>query len=393
MSLLSRLTRIIFPGGSCKYACFSTSSAVTRSHPTSTDPVFSTSQGKSLSVDEMSAFKHLLPDLIHELTYNGHHKDMPNVNQHLAKSISYNLTNGKLNRGMTVPLTYKLLARNGEFTNEITKEANILGWCVEFLQAFFLVADDIMDGSTTRRGKDCWYRKENLGVLAINDAILLESCIYTLLDKYFGDKPYYLNILDAFLYTTRHTAMGQQLDLMSSSCKIDDFDMKRYSQIVQYKTSYYSFYLPVQLGMVLANIKDPELFRQARTILLLMGHLFQVQDDYLDCYGDPSVTGKIGTDIQDGKCSWLIVVAMQRANESQKALLRANYGKTDQESVSNVKAVFEELSLQKMYKVYEEETYNDILHQISHLSGGAEKRALNHDIFHTFLSKIYKREA
>ena len=187
--------------------------------------------------------------------------------------------------------------------------------------------------------------------------------------------------------------MGQQLDLMSSSCKIDDFDMKRYSQIVQYKTSYYSFYLPVQLGMVLANIKDPELFRQARTILLLMGHLFQVQDDYLDCYGDPSVTGKIGTDIQDGKCSWLIVVAMQRANESQKALLRANYGKTDQESVSNVKAVFEELSLQKMYKVYEEETYNDILHQISHLSGGAEKRTLNHDIFHTFLSKIYKREA
>ncbi len=103
---------------------------------------------------------------------------------------------------MTVPLTYKLLARNGEFTNEITKEANILGWCVEFLQAFFLVADDIMDGSTTRRGKDCWYRKENLGVLAINDAILLESCIYTLLDKYFGDKPYYLNILDAFLYVS-----------------------------------------------------------------------------------------------------------------------------------------------------------------------------------------------
>ena len=60
----------------------------------------------------------------------------------------------------------------------------------------------MMDGSTTRRGKECWYRKDDLGMLAINDAILLETCIYTLLDKYFRDTPYYLNLLDAFLYVS-----------------------------------------------------------------------------------------------------------------------------------------------------------------------------------------------
>ena len=119
--------------------------------------------------------------------------------------------------------------------------------------------------------------------------------------------------------------MGQQLDLMSSKRKLEDFDMKLYSQIVQYKTSYYSFYLPVQLGMILAGVQNAELYRHAECILLAMGHLYNVQDDYIDCYGDPSITGKIGTDIGEGKCSWLIVQALNIANENQKQILQVSF--------------------------------------------------------------------
>jgi len=56
-----------------------------------------------------------------------------------------------------------------------------------------------------------------------------------------------------------------------------------------------------------------------------------VQDDYIDCYGDPEYTGKIGTDIVDGKCSWLIATALTMANEEQLETLRKCYGNSSKE--------------------------------------------------------------
>ena len=45
------------------------------------------------------------------------------------------------------------------------------------------------------------------------------------------------------------------------------------------------------------------------------------QDDFLDCYGDPEVIGKIGTDIQENKCSWLVIQALKKATPAQRKVL------------------------------------------------------------------------
>ncbi len=151
--------------------------------------------------------------------------------------------------------------------------------------------------------------------------------------------------------------MGQSLDLITARPKdgngridVDKFNMKLYSAIAKYKSSYFTFCLPVSLGMRLvsrlfnvmliliyllyvdlnvtfvinfqAGITRPEMFQKAQGILLEMGKIFQIQNDYMDCFGDQKVTGKIGRDIEEGKCSWLIVVAMQRASKQQKEVLR-----------------------------------------------------------------------
>jgi farnesyl diphosphate synthase len=60
------------------------------------------------------------------------------------------------------------------------------------------VTDDVMDGSPTRRGQPSWHVKENLGVAAFNDAILIECALYSILERHFKDKEYYPLLLQEF---------------------------------------------------------------------------------------------------------------------------------------------------------------------------------------------------
>lgn len=61
-----------------------------------------------------------------------------------------------MNRGMTVVEIHRIL--NGSLTTDQYFLASVIGWAIEYMQAFFLVADDIMDKSITRRGQPCWYK-------------------------------------------------------------------------------------------------------------------------------------------------------------------------------------------------------------------------------------------
>lgn len=169
----------------------------------------------------------------------------------------YNVPHGKKNRGVSVVTSYKYLIVNPS-DRELFK-ARVLGWCVEWLQAYFLVADDIMDHSVTRRGRPCWYKQDNIGMIAINDAFYLEAAIYKVLKKYFRQEKYYVDIMELFHETTLQTVIGQGLDLLTAEEEVVDFSkfsMSRYDAIVKWKTAFYSFYLPVALAMHMAGVQD-----------------------------------------------------------------------------------------------------------------------------------------
>ena len=62
-------------------------------------------------------------------------------------------------------------------------------------------------------------------------------------------------------------------------------------------------------------------WEDVKQLIVEIGRLFQVQDDFLDVFGDSTQTGKFGSDIAENKCSWLIVKAYQEANKEQKQIL------------------------------------------------------------------------
>jgi farnesyl diphosphate synthase len=169
---------------------------------------------------------------------------------------------------------------------------------------------------------------------------------------------------------------------------LDNFSMEKYMFIVTYKTAYYSFYLPVALALLYLQLATPENLQQAHDILIPLGQYFQVQDDYLDAYGDPEVIGKIGTDIQDNKCSWIVNQALQRCNAEQRKLLDTCYGRKDVALEAKVKELFKELDLETVYKEYEEKIVGEIKTKIAAVD---ESQGLKKEVFEAFLGKIYKR--
>uniref|UniRef100_A0A7S2UU78 Farnesyl diphosphate synthase n=1 Tax=Fibrocapsa japonica TaxID=94617 RepID=A0A7S2UU78_9STRA len=337
----------------------------------------------------------LAQELVNDLPSN---YEMPQeVIDWISNMHDYNVKGGKLNRGRTVVEVHQRLAASTGVQKLSARElyrAAALGWCVEWLQAFFLVADDIMDDSETRRGQPCWYKKSDVKMIAINDSFLLESAVFRILKRHFGSEPYYAKLVDLFHEVIFQTELGQLLDLTSQPMTNDPhkhvvdltrFTINRYQLIVKYKTAFYTFYLPLALGMITSGHGTASKLSLARNICCIIGEFFQIQDDYLDCFGDPKVTGKVGTDIQDNKCSWLVVQALSRADDKQKSILQNNYGQWNDSKVKKIKDLYVDMKLPELYKEYEEKTYTDVMKLIGDIND------MPTEIFELAINKIYKR--
>ncbi|KAI0321226.1 farnesyl diphosphate synthase [Amylostereum chailletii] len=365
-----------------------------------------------------ASLKQGIPDY---LKYNGLPED---VLEYYTRSIDYNLPGGKQHRGVSVFETASLLVQR-ELSDEEHARAIALGWAIELVRspsplrvrmsliipdaqahAYCLVIDDMMDQSITRRGKPCWYHVEGVGSRAINDAGIIKGAIFNIVRTHFRTQSYYSALVDILHDSMQKTVMGQTLDLITApedDVDLSKFSLDRHKIIVIFKTSLYSFYLPIALALVICGfpmtgrdwwIRRPDVYKLAFEILVPLGNLFQIQDDYIDYAGTPKQIGKVGTDIVDNKCSWCIATALALASPEQRAILDASYGRKDAAAEARVKEVYREVGLDRVYAEYEERTFGrieELVDQLSDIESPSGGAVLTKEVFRSYIAKIYNR--
>ncbi|KAK2095349.1 hypothetical protein P7K49_026765 [Saguinus oedipus] len=139
--------------------------------------------------------------------------------------------------------------------------------------------------------------------------------------------------------------------------------------------------------MYMAGVDGKKEHANAKKILLEMGDFFPIQDDYLSLFLDPCVTNKVGIDIQDNKCSWLVVQCLQWATPEQYQSPKENHGQKEAKKVAWVKALYEDLDMPAIFFFfqYEEDSDSCIMGLIEHYPA-----SLPPALFLELACKIYK---
>jgi geranylgeranyl diphosphate synthase, type II len=211
---------------------------------------------------------------------------------------------------------------------------------VEVFHNFSLVHDDIMDDAPLRRGKHTVHEKWNIntGILS-GDAMLILA--YQYFENYAPEK--FVALAKLFSKTALEVCEGQQYDVDFETR--EDVTIPEYLKMIAYKTAVL-LGTAMQMGAIIADTTD----ENAQLIYdfgLNLGIAFQLQDDYLDAFGDTATFGKqIGGDIIENKKTFLFLHAMQNANEDQKRQLSHLYSiktNNNNEKIMLVKQIFEEV--------------------------------------------------
>jgi geranylgeranyl diphosphate synthase, type I len=210
---------------------------------------------------------------------------------------------------------------------------------VELLHVCALVHDDIMDGSEVRRGRPAMHvsfaglhrrrgwRGDPAG-FGEGAALLMGDLAFTWADVALAEAGLTDDRLAAALRVfnrLRSELMGgQYLDLVEARRGAPDEDAVR--RVLSYKSGRYTIERPLHLGHALAA-GAPALAADYSAYGLPLGEAFQLRDDILGVFGEPEVTGKpAGDDLREGKETYLVLLARQRADRAGRQLLEAALG-------------------------------------------------------------------
>lgn len=217
------------------------------------------------------------------------------------------------------------------------KDAYDAALAVEVFHNFTLVHDDIMDSAPVRRGKVTVHKKwdVNTGILS-GDAMI--TMAYQCFENY--DAVIFKKLIRLFSKTSLQVCEGQQLDMDFETR--NDVLITEYLKMISFKTAVL-LAAAMKMGAIIANATDEEA-KKIYDFGLNLGIAFQLQDDYLDTFGDTELFGKqIGGDISENKKTFLYLKTMSICNAIDKDNLHALYNTNHQRKnkIKDVTSIFE----------------------------------------------------
>ena len=252
------------------------------------------------------------------------------------------------------------------------KKAFDAALAIEVFHNFTLIHDDIMDSAPIRRGKPTVHIKwnENTGILS-GDAmmILANQCI----ENY--DAAVFKTLMILFNKTALEVCEGQQLDM--------DFETRNNVAIPEYimmitnKTSVLVA-AAMKMGAIIAGAPDEEAAK-IYAFGLNLGIAFQLQDDYLDTFGNAEQFGKqIGGDITENKKTFLYLKALEVSNTADKKQLISLYDskQNDDNKVKDVTAIFNKNNIEALTKKEIEQYSNKAFETLGQLSISEERKTV-----------------
>ncbi len=241
---------------------------------------------------------------------------------------------------------------------------------LEAYHNFTLLHDDLMDKSDLRRGHPTVHKKwdENTAILS-GDTMLIIA--YQLFNKGMKNDEAFTAFIDA----TLGVGEGQQYDMDFETR--NDVTEAEYMEMIRMKTSLLLGYA-LKTGAMLAGA-DQEDVNNLYTFGEKMGLAFQLQDDLLDVYGDPTqFQKKLGGDIVENKKTFLLINAYQRADDAQKAELDRWVNAQAYEPAEKIAAVthlYTVLGIDQLAQQKIEELFAESLKSLDQVKVSEEKKA------------------
>jgi len=230
---------------------------------------------------------------------------------------------------------------------------------IEVFHNFSLIHDDIMDAAPLRRGKETVHLKWDLntGILS-GDAMLILA--YQLFEKY--EPETFKKLVKLFSKTALEVCEGQQFDVDFETC--DDVTIAEYLKMIEFKTAVL-IGAAMKMGAIVANASENEqnsIYEFGKNL----GIAFQLQDDYLDAFGDSKKFGKqMGGDIIENKKTYLYLKAIEFSSQDSKHELQNLFSITPNDAsdkIETAKQIFRSTgaadATQHAIKIYTDKAFH-----------------------------------